>query len=125
MLDSLASLVISTNGFTTAITLIVRAKTFNNRFSKTLHLFHYKQLLQCHSDFLQGFFKQSQKQSPGGVLQKNSQNSQENTCATVSFLIKLQGVSVNFEKFLRTPFLQNTSGGCFCRVDKIRINKAK
>ena len=30
-----------------------------------------------------------------------SQNSQENTCARVSFLIKLQ----NFAKFLRTPFL--------------------
>ena len=70
MLDSLASLVISTNGFATAITLVVGAKTFNNRFSKTLHLFYYKQLLQCHSGFLQGFFKQSQKQSPGGVLQK-------------------------------------------------------
>ena len=56
-----------------------------------------------------------------------SQNSQENTCARVSFLIKLHGLacnlfikketlaqvlSVNFVKFLRTPFLQNTSGGC-------------
>ena len=66
----------------------------------------------------------------GGVLQKKvfleiSQNSQENTCASVSFLIKLQisglqlywkkrlwhrWFSVNFTKFLRTPFLQNTSG---------------
>ena len=50
--------------------------------------------------------------------------SQENTCATVSFLIKLQTrpatllkkklwhrcFSVNSAKFLRTPFLQNTSG---------------
>ena len=26
---------------------------------------------------------------------------------------------VNFAKFLRTPFLQNTSGGCFC---KVRLN---
>ena len=39
--------------------------------------------------------QQEQKQSTGGVLQKNmflkvSQNSQENTCARVSFLIKLQ-----------------------------------
>ena len=43
-----------------------------------------------------------------------SQNSQENTCARVSFLVKLQAQatllkrrlrhSVNFEKFLRTPF---------------------
>ena len=23
---------------------------------------------------------------------------------------------VNFAKFLRTPFLQNTSGGCFCQL---------
>ena len=43
------------------------------------------------------------------------QNSQENTCARVSFLIKLQWhrcFPVNFAKFLRT-FLQDTSGGCF------------
>ena len=51
------------------------------------------------------------------------QNSQENTCARVSFLIKLQArpatllkkrlwhrcFPVNFAKFLRKPFLQNTS----------------
>ena len=47
-----------------------------------------------------------------------SQNSQENTCARVSFLIKLQALGRcfpdNFVKFLRTPFYwQNTSGGCF------------
>ena len=34
-----------------------------------------------------------------------SQNSQENTCARVSFLIKLQA--------LEHLFLQTTSGGCF------------
>ena len=44
-----------------------------------------------------------------------SQNLQENTCARVSFLIKLQRLwrrcfPVSFAKFLRTPFLQNTSG---------------
>ena len=54
------------------------------------------------------------------VSLKNSQNSQENTCAGVSFLIKLQAVacnftkkrcsgtgsfSVNFVNFLRTSFL--------------------
>ena len=53
-----------------------------------------------------------------------SQNSQENTCARVSFLLKFAGLRcatslkmrlwhrrfpVNFVKFLRTPFLQNTS----------------
>ena len=54
-----------------------------------------------------------------GVL-RILQNSQENTCARVSFLlilffnfIKKETLalvfSVNFAKFLRTPFLQNTS----------------
>ena len=50
-----------------------------------------------------------------------SQNSQGNTCARDSFLIKLLPATllkktlrhscfpVNFEKFLRTPFLRNTS----------------
>ena len=62
-----------------------------------------------------------------GVLYKNvfleiPQNSQKNTCARVSSLIKLQAYnfikkrtwhrcfSVNFAKFLGTPFWQNTSG---------------
>ena len=61
------------------------------------------------------------------------QNSQENTRARVSFLIKLQSTllkkrlwhrwfPVNFVKFRRTPFLQNTSGRpllhltCFAKV---------
>ena len=41
-----------------------------------------------------------------------SQNSQENTCKRASFLIKglwHRCCPVNFAKFLRTPFLQNTS----------------
>ena len=56
------------------------------------------------------------------------QNSQENACARVSFLIKLLaegGTSskerlwhrcflVNFAKILGTPFLRTTPGGCFC-----------
>ena len=60
------------------------------------------------------------------VLLKISQNSQENTCARVSFLIKLKAppktllnmklchrrFSANFGTFLRIPFLWNTSGGC-------------
>ena len=72
-------------------------------------------------------------EAAGGVLWEKvfleiSQNSQENTCARDSSLIKLQAVtglrpatllkkrlwhrcfSVNFVKFPRTPFLQNTSG---------------
>ena len=58
------------------------------------------------------------------VFLEISQNSQENTCAGVSFLFKvadlrpetllkkrpwLRCFPVNFAKFLRTPFLQNTS----------------
>ena len=50
-----------------------------------------------------------------------SQNSQENTCAIVSFLIHLKEIllkrrlwqrcfPVNFVKFLRAPLLKNTSG---------------
>ena len=60
------------------------------------------------------------------VFLEISQNSQESTCASVSFLIKLQALlkkklwhryfPVNFVKFLRTVFTQNTSGGCFCQV---------
>ena len=55
------------------------------------------------------------------VFLEISQNSQEKTCARVSFLIKFlkkrfwhRCFTVSFAKFLRTPFLQNISGGCFC-----------
>ena len=40
-----------------------------------------------------------------------SQNSQENTCARDSFLVKLQA------KFLRTSSLQNTSGRLLLQID--------
>ena len=56
------------------------------------------------------------------VFLEISQNSQENNCVRVSFLIKLQSLlkkrlwhccfPVNFAKFLRIPFLTKTSGGC-------------
>ena len=58
------------------------------------------------------------------VFLQISQNSQENTCARVHFLIKFQASakneilvsdSVNFVKFRITRFLQNSSGGCFCQ----------
>ena len=70
-----------------------------------------------------------QKQPPDVFCQKRCleiwQNSQENTCARVSYLIKLQTpraatllkkrlwhrcFPVNFAKFLRTSFLQSTYG---------------
>ena len=48
------------------------------------------------------------------VFLEISQNSQKNTCATVSILLKKRlchrCFPVNFVKFLRTSFLQNTSG---------------
>ena len=48
------------------------------------------------------------------VFFKISQNSQENICAKVSFILKKRlwhrCFPVNFAKVLRTPFLQNTSG---------------
>ena len=66
----------------------------------------------------------TQRCSTEKVLLEISQNSQENTWARVSFLLKFAGLRratllklrlwhrrfpVNFVKFLRTPFLQNTS----------------
>ena len=71
-----------------------------------------------------------QKRFVKNMFLEVSENSQENTCGRVSFLIKLQALGqqvylkrdsgtdclpVNFVKFLRGPFLQNTSGGWFYR----------
>ena len=56
------------------------------------------------------------------MLLEISQNSQKNICARVSFLIKLKKklwhrcFPVNFATFLRTPFLQNTSGRLLLEV---------
>ena len=51
------------------------------------------------------------------VFLKISQNSQENTRPQPATLLKkslwYNCFPVNFAKFLRTPFLQNTSGDCF------------
>ena len=55
------------------------------------------------------------------VFQVISQDSQENICATVSLLKKRPWnsyFSVKFLKFLRTPLLQNNSGGCFLRTGR-------
>ena len=57
----------------------------------------YKNTIKNCSTTLQAFF----------FLSFFLQNSQESTCARVSFLIKLE--ALNFADFLRTPFLQNTS----------------
>ena len=66
------------------------------------------------------------------VLLELSQYLQENTCARVSFLIKVRPwpgtllkkrlwhrcFPVNLAKFLRTPFSQITSGACFCIYER-------
>ena len=76
------------------------------------------------------FFKlfiEKTRAATGGVLLKKvflkiSKNSQENTYAwglRPATLIKKRiwhrCIPVNFAKFLSTPFLQNTPGGCFWR----------
>ena len=48
------------------------------------------------------------------VFLKISQYSQENTYTWNLKETLAQVFPVNFSKYLRTPFLQNTSGGCFC-----------
>ena len=64
-----------------------------------------------------------------------SQSSQENTCARVFFLIKLQAKSAtllkkrlwhrcfpaNYVKFLKTPFLQNTSGRLLLKIASLDL----
>ena len=66
------------------------------------------------------------------VLLEFSQNSQENTCVGVSFLIKLQVSDLQLIKketlaqvfsseFCEHLFLQNTSGGCFLKTTSPRI----
>ena len=67
-------------------------------FKKKAALLKRKNLIQ----FLKLFLKLVQRCSVKRVLLKISQNSQENTCARVSFLIKLQAY---FVTFLRTHFL--------------------
>ena len=53
-----------------------------------------------------------------------SQNSQKNTCARFSFLknrLWHRCFPVNFAKFLRTPFLQNTSGQLLQTITSIAL----
>ena len=66
-----------------------------------------------------------------GVLWKKvflevSQNSQEKTCAKVSLLLKKRlwhrCFPVNFVKFLRTPFLQNSSGRLLLPFATVALN---
>ena len=74
------------------------------------------------------------------VLWKISQNSQENICAGISFLIKLNSVDLqlnqkqvfsaavflwNFEKSVRTPFLQNTTWRMLLIIAVSRVVKGE
>ena len=73
------------------------------------------------------------RRPPGGVISKEvfltiSQNPQENTCARVSYLSNFtkkrlwhECFTVNFAKFLRTPFLQNTSGRLLVAFDLLLL----
>ena len=74
--------------------------------------------------------KSCYRSSRPGVLYKKVfweiwQNSQENTCARVSFLLNslskkrlwYRCFPMKFVKFLRTPFLQNTSGQLLLKYD--------
>ena len=69
------------------------------------------------------------------VFLKILQNSQKNTCARVSFLIKLQtsdnfikkealaqGFSYEFCEIFKNTFLQITSGGCFLNMFSFRLS---
>ena len=65
----------------------------------------------------------AQRHSIKKVFLEISQNSQENTCARIFFnkvekkRLQHRCFLANFTKFLRTPFLQNTSGGCWNVMD--------
>ena len=82
-------------------------------------------ILSSHKKFLHIFFFFLSKITSEAVVQRYSvknlslqisQNSQENTFARVSFLVKLQARTV-----LKTLFLQNSSGDCFCHFNLVLI----
>ena len=106
-----------------------------NNFTKSLHDYHARSRISkypiknCHYEIQVNTDAVVRRCSVEKVFLKISQNLKENYCARVSFLKKLQALGlifllkmglrhrcfpVNFAKLLRTPFLQNTSGGCFC-----------
>ena len=68
------------------------------------------------------FQKQSQRCSVKKAFSKILQNSKENNCVGVKKRPQYRCFPVNFAKFLRTCFLQNTSGGFFCLF---QLNKQK
>ena len=95
------------------------------------HLCFFCKIFRKSFDLLVCIFikKDNQKQQPGVSLEI-SQNSQENICARVPILIKLQACNfikietwhgcfpVNFAKFLRTPFLTSVFSWEWCEIFK-------
>ena len=102
---------------------------------------HFTQLAVCFFQF--GRYRSSHRRCSvkKGVLQNFAQNSRENTCARVFFLIKLQSSGlqtflkkrlwrrcfpVNFAKSLKTTFLQTHMDDCFCFfLNRLREEKKK
>ena len=72
-----------------------------------------------------------QRYSIKKVFLEISQNSQENNCASLFFntvaglWLWHRCLPVNSVKFLRTPFLWNTSGGCFWTSSQLSILSVK
>ena len=68
-------------------------------------------------------FRSNRRCSVKKVFLKILQNSQENTCVRVSFLIKLQAphrcFPVNFAKIFRTPFYRTPLDDCFSRLTQV------
>ena len=87
-----------------------------------------KKIWKIHKHSLAYIEAVAQTRSVKKVFSEISQNSRENTCARVSFLIKKESLAQAFScEFCEIPkntfFLQNTSGGCFWR--KLSWRKTK
>ena len=89
---------------------------FNKKFSSYYKLSYTGDIFVRTRKKIDEFRSSHRRYSVKKVFLQISQNSQENTCASVSFLIKLlalgvtQVISCEFREILRIPFLQNTSG---------------
>ena len=65
-----------------------------------------------------------------GALKKFAKFTRKHLCQSLFFngvaLLKMRlwhrCFPVTFARFLRTPFLKNTSGGCFCTLNEYSIN---
>ena len=93
---------------------IYKKKVYMHIFVYLYRFTVYLVIFKVNCEFIQAKWKKIKfkLKQPLEVFTKVSQNSQENFCARVSFLIKLQVSGTkkrlwhNFVKFLRTPFLK-------------------